>query len=101
MEIQVFGMLDACLTVTTSHDYFMRTDINFNPDKEPTDEQYAEQMAIQDILSMDVSIYLTRRTAGLCGSVIDNLRANRQMFISAYQKKYAKSYIDYNADIDF
>lgn len=61
----------------------------------------AEYDHIQNILSTEVSIYLTRRTSGCCGSIIDNLRGLRRQFIYEYEQKFKKQFIDYNSEVDF
>lgn len=100
MEINVLGMLTDLLPVTTSYKYLVSRD-GISDDVDFTDEQENEMEALQNILSMEVAIYLTRRTSGCCGSIIDNLRSLRRDFISKYEAEYKISFIDYNSEVDF
>lgn len=104
MDLEVVGMLSDHLVVITSSDYFQREgsfgDFDWNEDT-LTDQQEAECEAIQNILSTDVAIYLTRRTSGMCGSVVDNLRSICNNFINEYQEKFNKKYIDFNKEVDY
>jgi len=101
MDIIIIGMLNESLNVSTSYDYLKKMNGFFDDEKEPSDIEHKEMEAIQNILSMDVAIYITRRTSGLCGSVIDNLRNLRVFFINQYNAEYKKHYVDYNCDVDF
>lgn len=100
-EIYVVGdILTDCLIVTTAYEYLQKRD-NMPTDKELTEIEQKEYDAIQNILSMEVAIFLTRRTSGCCGSIIDNIRQIRRNFIAEYQKEYGISFIDYNSYVDF
>lgn len=102
--MEIIGMLCYNMVVTTSSEYFQREgsfgDFDFN-DGTYTPEQEAESEAIQNILSTDIAIYLTRRTSGICGSVVDNLRSIYNNFVNEYQEKFNKTYIDYNSQVDY
>jgi hypothetical protein len=104
MDLQVVGMLSDHLVVITSSDYFQREgsfgDFDWD-DGSYTKEQEAESEAIQNILSIEVAIYLTRRTSGMCGSVVDNLRSICSDFINEYQEKFKKQFVDFNKEVDF
>lgn len=100
MKIQIIGMLTDCLPVSTSFKYLVNRD-NIPGDIDFTDEQYEEDQHIQNILSMEVAIYLTRRTSGCCGTIIDNLRSIRNEFIKTYEDKWKRTFLDYNSDVDF
>jgi len=100
MDIQITGMLTDCLPVTTAFQYLVNRD-DISEDKDYTDEETKEYDDIQDILSIDVAIYLTRRTSGCCGSIIDNLRSQSRKLINKYEKDYGVKFIDYNSEVDF
>jgi len=84
------------LKASTSAEYFelLGCEINWEGDdktKVPTEQADA----VQEILSIEASIYLTRRCTGLCGSVVDNLVALRRKLINAYEQHY-DFYIEHN-----
>lgn len=99
-EITILGMLTDVITISTAFEY-LKTRDNISEDADYTDEQEKEYDYLQNILSIEVSIYLTRRTSGCCGSIIDNLRTLRIYFILKYEKKFNKPFIDYNSEVDF
>lgn len=96
----VGGILTDCLNVTTAYEYLQKRD-NIPADKELTEIEQKEYDAIQNVLSMEVAIFLTRRTSGCCGSIIDNIRQIRSNCIAEYENEYGISFIDYNSDVDF
>jgi len=100
MEIQIIGMLTNDMPVTTSFHYLKNRD-NISDDVEFTEQELNEYDDIQNILSIEVAIYLTRRTSGCCGSIIDNLRSQRRDLINKYEKNWGKKFIDHNEDVDF
>jgi hypothetical protein len=100
-DISINGMLSDCLPVATAFEYMAKRGDDIDDETELTALQQREYNMLQNILSMDVSIYLTRRTSGLCGSVIDDLRDMRRVFISKYNSCYDRKYINYNEDVDF
>jgi hypothetical protein len=104
MELEVIGMLSDHMVVTTSYEYFQKEgsfgDFDWD-DGTLSDDQESECEAIQNILSADIAIFLTRRTSGMCGSVVDNLRSIYNNFVNEYQEKFNKKYIDFNKEVDY
>lgn len=99
MRVEVIGNICEHLKVTTYDEYL--EELGIEPDEDPSHEEFEKYQAIQNILSCDVSIYLTRRTGYLCGSVTDNLKSLQVECINRYEEKYNTKYIDFNNKVDW
>ena len=86
-------MLDQSMEVTIANEYFENANIC-----EPSDEMYD---AIQNILCLEVAYYLTRRTSGCDGFIIDTMWALRRRLINEYEFEFNNEYLDFNKHIDY
>lgn len=91
--IHIQGMLDQSMEVTIANEYFENAGIS-----EPSEDMYD---AIQNILCLEVSYYLARRTSGCDGYIIDTMRSLRRRLINEYEFNYNNEYLDFNKHIDF
>lgn len=84
------------LKASTSTEYFelLGCEIDWVAD-DKAKVPVAQADAVQEILSIEASIYLTRRCTGLSGSVVDNLVVLRRKLINAYEQEY-DFYIEHN-----
>jgi ribosomal protein S17E len=95
-------MLDHDMVVTTSWEYFKKVGrIDFDDDKDFTPEESKEIEAIQRILCIKIAIYLTRRTSGCDGYVVDTLRGMCRELIEKYELDFTRKFEDFNKDIDW
>lgn len=83
--------------VVTMEDYFNQTEREIDLDEEGDETKvcYKQAKLIQKILATEASIYLLRRSTGLCGSLSDTMISIRSQYIKEYSEKYEK-YITYN-----
>lgn len=82
--------------VSTSTEYFEQTGREIDWEEDDTSKVSVFQSdAIQDILAIEVSIYLMRRVSGICGSLSDSLIDMRRRLISNYASDY-EPYVEYN-----
>lgn len=82
--------------VSTSTEYFKQTNREIDWEEDDTSKVSVFQSnIIQDILAIEASIYLMRRSSGLCGSLVDSLIGMRRRLISDYVSEY-EPYIEYN-----
>ncbi len=84
------------LTVSTKDEYFSRSEREIDwEDDDSTKVPSKQADDLQIILAMEVSIFLMRRTSGVCGSIIDTIASFRRKLIKKYEKNY-ETYIQYN-----
>jgi hypothetical protein len=91
------------MVVKTAYEYIERayglgTDLKVD---HYIDENYDEIQMLRQIIALDVSIYVMRRTNCVCGSNIDALRDMFEEKKQEYEKKFKRDYIDFNKDVDF
>ena len=77
------------LDITTAEEYFAKTDREVDWDHD-LDKDIPEDQAnaLQDILTIEVSIYVLRRVTGLCGMQADVMASLRQSLICEYEIIY-------------
>lgn len=86
------------LKITTSEEYFNQTDREIDWDGDDNTKVSEEQAnELQRILAMECSIYLMRRTTGLCGSLLSNMGMLKIELINKYEQTHEK----YIAPSDF
>lgn len=77
------------LEITISEEYFNETNREIDWDGDDTTKiPYEQADSLQEILASEVSIYLLRRSTGVCGSLIDNMMKIRRNLINKYEEKY-------------
>jgi len=86
------------LNVDTSEDYFNEVDkeIDWDEEGDPNKIPYEQAEDIQKIITSEASIYLLRRSTGVCGSLTDTMCEMREKLIIEYQNKWSEEYISYN-----
>lgn len=86
----------------TAKEYFQKQDTTLVmyydvEDAEDSDIKYNQANLIDKIIAVEISIFVLRRTVGVCGSMIEALREIRRQFIDTYEENYE----DYNQYNDF
>ena len=84
------------LDVTIAQDYFSNLGKEIDWDEDDASKIDPTQAdAIDEILAIEASIYLLRRTSKLCGSLSDIMVSLRRKLITEYEDKY-EPYVEYN-----
>lgn len=84
------------LEVTTCGDYFKKVGKEIDWENNDSSKIPVDQAnKVQEILATEVSIYLLRRTNGICGSLIDSMADIRSKLIEEHDELY-EEYVTYN-----
>ena len=90
------------LIITSATDYFNEVDkeIDWDGDSDnPNEISYEQADDITKIISTEFSLYLLRRTSGVCGSLVDSMDLIRQRLMMNYEETWQEEYIEYNNEL--